>query len=243
MSITKRLKRELWRRFGSPETPSEWDGSVYGGGKLSQRYWEYFKAAELLELGPDSVVLDIGGGSPQTGAGFFAALLATEIQKVIIIDPNIAPQVAAPANVEFIRKNATEQELLAVFAEHPEITDVACVSVFEHIDPAIREPAVRAINAGFRGRSFVTTFEYHARRIVMEHNLTARTISALFSSFTNFYPDEIQASPVWCENAYDSSQIIKLGRNGPIGRAEIPLWYPLAIRFVRADSIAESDAR
>jgi hypothetical protein len=236
VSITQILKLELWRRYGSKATPAEWDGNVYGGGKLSQRYWEYFKAIELLELEPDSIVLDIGGGSPETGAGFFAALLATEIRKVIIIDPNIAPNVSAPGNVEFIRKNATEQELLSVFASRPEISHVACVSVFEHIQPSVREPAVRAINAAFRGRSFVTTFEYHARRTIFEYNLTARTTSALFSSLTNFYPDEIQASPVWSENAYDSSRMIKLSRSGPIDRAEIPLWYPLAVRFVRADS-------
>lgn len=236
MSITQRLKRELWRRYGSKETPAEWDGNVYGGGKLSQRYWEYFKCIELLELEPDSIVLDIGGGSPVTGAGFFASLLATESRKVVIIDPNIAPNVSAPANVEFIRKNATEEELLSVFADRPEISHVACVSVFEHIHPSVREPAVRAINAAFRGRSFVTTFEYHARRTILDYNLTARTTSSLFSTLTNFYPDEIEASPVWCEQAYDSSRMIKLSRNGPIDRAEIPLWYPLAVRFVRADS-------
>lgn len=64
--ITQRLKQELWHRFGSKEHPAEWDGHVYGGGKLSQRFWEYFKAIELLSLDANSIVLDIGGGSPQT---------------------------------------------------------------------------------------------------------------------------------------------------------------------------------
>ncbi len=66
-SMTNKLKAELWKRFGSKAHPAEWDGHVYGGGKLSQRFWEYFKAVELLELDGDSVVVDIGGGSPVTG--------------------------------------------------------------------------------------------------------------------------------------------------------------------------------
>src|SRR3954454_13472570 len=145
MEVTQRLKQNLWARFGTTTWPAEWDGHVYGGGKLSQRYWEYFQAAELLDLDRESIVLDIGGGSPITGAGFFASLLATQIKKVIIIDPNVSASIDCPSNIEFIRRNASEEELLSIFIDRPEITHISCVSVFEHIPPSVREPMVRAI--------------------------------------------------------------------------------------------------
>ena len=50
------LKQELWRRYGDSSYPVEWNGHVHGGGKLSQRFWEYFKTIELLEVDAASVV-------------------------------------------------------------------------------------------------------------------------------------------------------------------------------------------
>ena len=90
MNTTLQLKKELRHRFDSAEHPAKWDSRIYGGGKLSQRFWEYFKALELLGLTESSVVLDIGGGSPVTGMGFFAGLMATVAKKVIVLDPNVA---------------------------------------------------------------------------------------------------------------------------------------------------------
>jgi hypothetical protein len=52
------IKRELWKRSGTSQFPFEWDGNMYGGGKLSQRFLEYFKAVEMLDLDNDSIVLD-----------------------------------------------------------------------------------------------------------------------------------------------------------------------------------------
>ena len=73
-SLTNKLKKLLWERFGSADYPAEWDGRVYGGGKISQRWWEYFQAIEYLELYEGAVVLDIGGGSPATGLSFLVSL-------------------------------------------------------------------------------------------------------------------------------------------------------------------------
>ena len=230
---TQRLKAELWRRFGSPDTPSEWDGNIYGGGKLSQRFWEYFKAIELLNLTADSVVLDIGGGSPVTGAGFFASLLATVVRKVIIYDPNISPSAVAPENVEFVRSSASLESFGKFLGERSDLTHAACISVFEHIAPADRENISQSLNDQFQGDTYVATFEFHARHTFFEHQLTAKTVSSLFSPLTHFYLDEMCASPVLAENAYDQGKIPKLSRKTPLTAANIPQWYPLAVRFLR----------
>jgi hypothetical protein len=238
MQTTQRLKSELWSRYGSVQHPAEWDGRVYGGGKLSQRFWEYFKAIELLDLTPDSVVLDIGGGSPTNGASFFAALLASAVRRVLILDPQIPAALQPGANTEFIREPASYEVLLDLLRARPEITHVASISVFEHVEPPIREGMVRAINEAFAGDVFVSTFEYHTRQNYFEHQLTARSASALFSPLTNFFLDEFIASPVWCENAFDRKRIARLGRNRPytpanLSAANIPLWHPIAVRFIR----------
>ena len=238
MDTTLRLKSELWKRYGSPQHPAEWDGRVYGGGKLSQRFWEYFKAIELLDLTPDSVVLDIGGGSPTEGASFFAALLAGAVRRVIIVDPEIPAGLSPGANTTFVREPANYDALCKLLAAHPEITHVASISVFEHIEPAVREGIVRAINDAFGGDVFVSTFEYHPRQVYFEHQLTARSVSALFTPLVNYFLDQFVSSPVWCENAFDRKRILRAGRNraytpGNFSPANIPLWHPVAVRFVR----------
>ena len=79
--LTEKLKAALWQAYGNLNSPAAWDGNIYGGGKLSQRFWEYHQAIELLDLTPDSVVLDIGGGSPITGAGFFTKVIAPYVKE------------------------------------------------------------------------------------------------------------------------------------------------------------------
>ena len=75
--LTRPLKQRLWQRFGTAAHPAEWDGLVFGGGKISQRFWEYFKVIEYLDVADGARVLDIGGGSPTTGVSFFPQLLAS----------------------------------------------------------------------------------------------------------------------------------------------------------------------
>lgn len=236
LTQTNILKAELWRRFGSRDYPAEWDGHNKGGGKFSQRFWEYFKAIELLNLDDKSVVLDIGGGSPITGMGFFSSLMSTAAKKIIVMDTNISNSVVAPQNVEFVRATATYEELKALLSARPELTHIVSVSVFEHIEPAIRQDIVRAINEFFRGVSFVATFEYHTKTSFLNYSLTAKTTSDLFKPFTNFYPDYFSASPVLCENAFDHSRLFRLSFRSikkAFAYSDIPRWYPLAIRFLR----------
>ena len=233
MQLTERLKQELWQRFGTQGHPAEWDGLVYGGGKLSQRYWEYFQSIELLALTEDSVILDIGGGSPVTGMGFFSSLLATVAKRVIVMDPNIRPDATPPPNVTFVREPADEDRLGRLLDAHPELTHISCVSVFEHIEPSVREGIIRAVDGHFGGQAFIATLEYHAKRTYFEHALTAATLSDLFSPFTRFYPDQFCASPVWCQDAFDTRVLFRpfrrKKREHPV---DIPRWYPIAFRFV-----------
>ena len=240
MNLTEKLKAALWRCYGDPGHPAEWDGKVYGGGKLSQRFWEYHQTIELLELTSDSVVLDIGGGSPETGAGFFTQVIAPYVKEVHVMDANIGQPKEASSKIIFHRTLANYETLSKLLKEHPQITHVACISVFEHIPDDIRRGMVKAVNEHFPGDTFVTTLEYHARDCFFEQQLTVRTLSELFEPFTNFYPDAILKSPVRGETAYKGGCIGRrvLRELGPLskwGRKEpgVPLWYPLALRFRR----------
>jgi len=151
MNVTSGLKAELWKRFGSPQFPAEWDGQVYGGGKLSQRLWEYNEAIELMNLNKDSVVLDIGGGTPETGLGYYASILITKVKKIIVVDPTVKNAKSDLPNVVLVPELATYDSLKKVFNDHPDITHVTSISVFEHVPLAARSEITRAINDFFKG--------------------------------------------------------------------------------------------
>lgn len=240
MNHTEKLKARLWQCYGHPEYPAEWDGKVYGGGKISQRFWEYHQTIELLELSHGSVVLDIGGGSPVTGAGFFTRVVAPQVKQVHVMDVNIGESKDTAANVVLHRSLASYETLSKLLKENPQITHVACISVFEHIPHDVRCGIIKAINEHFTGGVFVATLEYHARDCFFEQQLTVRTLSELFESFTNFYPDQIRESPVLGETAYQNVSVgrrlmrrlgVSVNRWGK--EPGVPLWYPLALRFRR----------
>lgn len=231
MNITEQLKKDLWKCFGTTEYPAEWDGIVYGGGKLSQRYWEYL--ATIQYLNSDSVLLEIGGGSPKTGYGFFSAIIKQHVKKIIIIDPNLNSDAKKPDNIEYVVENANYENLKNLFNTY-QITHISCISVFEHIDDNTRDEMIRAINDHFKGECFVTTLEYHPKQVHFEHQLTSKSISDLFSHFTNFYPTDYSASPVLCENAFAKTQRLSL-RKWRIKKTFIPRWYPLAVKFNNAN--------
>ena len=240
MIVTDKLKAALWQCYGNPSYPAEWDGKVYGGGKLSQRFWEYHETIDLLELTPASVVLDIGGGSPATGAGFFTRVIAPHIKAVHVMDLNIGESKTVASNIVFHRTLADYETLSKLLKENPQITHVACISVFEHIPPDVRCGMVRAVNECFRGQTFVGTLEYHPRDCFFEHQLTVQTLSQLFEPLTRFYPDRISKSPVMGEIAYRNVSIGQkvLRKLAPLVRWNrkepgVPLWYPLALRFRR----------
>ena len=239
MSLTEKLKATLWQSYGHPDYQAEWDGKIYGGGKLSQRFWEYHQTIELLELTPDSVVLDIGGGSPITGAGFFTRVIAPHVKEVHVMDVNIGETKAPLANIVFHRSLGSYETLSKLLRENPQITHVACISVFEHIPHDVRCGMVKAVNEHFSGNTFVSTLEYHSKESFFEYQLIPRTLSELFEPLTNFYPDQICQSPFLAEMAFRVACIgrrmmRRLGSTKRWGKdTEIPLWYPVALRFRR----------
>ena len=233
------LKQELWRRYGDPSYPVEWNGQVHGGGKLSQRFWEYFKTIEFLKLDSTSVVLEIGGGSPAT-APFFGAILSSVVDKVFIMDTNVPPAPAPHGSgMVYVSELATYDSTRRLLEEHPEITHISCVSVFEHIPDDVRPGIVKAINESFQGDVLAATLEFHGSHSFFEHQLTTRSASSLFAPLTNFYLTECEASPIACEDSfYQRTAMVTRPINSatpPPQMREVftPLWYPLALKFVR----------
>lgn len=104
----------LWERWGDPAHPAEWDGRE-GGGRGSQRFWEYLWALNEVWLCPDvRRVLDVGCGKEQ----FFCTLLSDSgISKVVGIDP----ECGTPTLEEWRWKTQEEFDV------------VVCISVLEHI--------------------------------------------------------------------------------------------------------------
>lgn len=206
--------------YGSEEHPAEWDGNVLGGGKVSQRFWEYHVAAEMLDLERDSVVLDIGGGK-----GFFAKLVGPFVRKVIVLDKPQEPEIPDLPNVEFVLEHASSEKLPAIMARG--ITHVSCISVFEHVPEDIRVGIMKSINDHFQGKTFVTTFEFHPRICFFEHQLTTRTMNRMMSQMTGYYLERVESSPIRCENAF--------GRMFAPFRSHdqqfVGMWFPLAMKF------------
>jgi 2-polyprenyl-3-methyl-5-hydroxy-6-metoxy-1,4-benzoquinol methylase len=220
--LTAEIKKKLWTMYGSRQHPAEWDGNVFGGGKISQRFWEYLMAVEMLDLTSDSVVLDIGGGK-----GFFAKLIAPLVQKVIILDEDQSADTARIPNIECIRQNATAETLPKVITK--EVTHISCISVFEHVPEEIREQIVGAVDGHFVGKAFVTTFEFHPAIHYFEHQLTTRTMNRMVSGFSRFYPERMESSPLRCENAFGKATTPFNSRK----KQYIGMWYPFAIKFSR----------
>lgn len=238
---TLALQARLWQMYGEKEHPAEWDGHVYGGGKLSQRFWEYHKAIDALDLTPDAVVLDIGGSSAATGVSLFGTVLAGALKRVIVVDPSVPAAIPAHPNVICLPELASYDGLAAIFAAHPEITHVSSVSVFEHIPHPERLGITRAVNDHFRGDTFVLTVEFHETTRFFGDQLTTRTLSEIGSALTRFVPVSIEGSPIYCENAVQSWMpvYVRLLRKFGItwGRSEqtfpIGLWRPVVLKFLR----------
>ena len=238
-SVTGALKRELWKRYGDPAFPAEWNGYVHGGGKLSQRFWEYFKAIEFLELEKTSVVLEVGGGSPNTPP-FFGTLLASAVAKVYVMDENVPSADSAGGRLEFVPELGNYESVCRVLKAHPEITHVSCVSVFEHIEDSVREGIVRAIDELFAGNIFAATLEFHSKFTFFDYQLTTKTVSQLFAPLKKFYLERCEAAPTPCENSYASGKLLMAQEPAEPGKLNVkmredftPLWYPLALQFVR----------
>jgi len=215
-SLTARLKRELWRRFGTRDYPAEWDGLVYGGGKISQRFWEYFKAIELLDLSRESRLLDIGGGSPVTGLSFFPRLLAAMGVQMAVMDINFGDAPDVPDNVTLLHGLADRPNLAAAIRSFNP-THIACLSVLEHASDEQQIGIFEAVEEAFLGTCLVVTLEFHETIRYWEQMPTTGSLSRAVSRLTRFYLNDIESSPVLAVNAVDGDK---------------RMWRPLALRFL-----------
>lgn len=207
MSIASRLKQELWSRYGTAEHPAEWDGNVMGGGKISQRFWEYFITLDMLDL-PETgaVVLDIGGGN-----GFLAKVLTSAGVSVVVVDK------ANPIEGVMVENCFADHDTLTDIIRRYHPTHIACASVMEHASEDQQRGIFQAIEEKFSGEAAVFTFEFHETTRYFEQQITTKTMSNMVSPLRRYYLDRMERSPIYCINAVDR-------------------WYPLALRFIRSDS-------
>lgn len=115
----KTLQQLLWERWGSAEHPAEWDGRELGGGKGSQRFWEYLWA--LDRVGNAGSILDIGGGQQ----AFFANLLSAVMDDVSVVDPLIEDGMG--------RFAMTLDQFAAGYVVR-KYDLITCISVLEHVE-------------------------------------------------------------------------------------------------------------
>ena len=177
------LRQTLWSWWGQPGHPAEWDGRYYGGGKGSQRFWEYLWA--LGQLPPCRRILDVGAGQSL----FLPDLLSTQIDEVWAVDPQIPPS----------RQNARYRaQTLSDFvnqdvARMVDFDCVTCISVLEHIDD--KPKFCRELDS--ISAPIVMTFE-----LAYEANLvTMPMVYDCFAQFQNHYVSKMEVCPVWADNS------------------------------------------
>lgn len=172
------LLQSLWRSFGDPASPSEWDGKDDNGGKGSQRFWEYHWV--LRQLGSTSYVVDIGAGK---GLFFCNLLMGTGIN-VIAVDPEI------DASETKHVKGTLEQYVRRGFADYSQEW-VTCISVLEHVEDKPKFCAALDLLKS----PIAMTFESGPGGV--EHKEMYRC----FDAFTNHYLDKMERCPIWADNS------------------------------------------
>lgn len=171
------LLQRLWKRWGNPNYPAEWDGSGGNGGKGSQRFWEYLWT--INQIGSPQSVLDVGGGT----LGFFSRLLKDHGCKVFVVDPLIDGDA-----VHGCFNRTIESVNPALFTQVDWIT---CISVLEHVDD---KPAFcRALDA--YDCPIALTCEFGAGGI------DPKTFHRCMDSFQSHHITKLELCPLWAENS------------------------------------------
>jgi hypothetical protein len=198
--VTEELLKRLWSLWGTREAPAEWDGRVYGGGKLSQRFWEYHWAIREADFDRDSVVLDVGAGRTL----FFPRLLEGSVARVVAYDPQCEGM--EDERLTVVPKAFSATTLLARGYTH-----AVSISVIEHIEQGekaeffaaldqVRAPLVLTLELGPKA---------HGANVVM------RDLYDLTTRFSGHYCSRVESCPVWADDA--------------LGTDAQPLWRPLGI--------------
>lgn len=183
----EQLKRSLWERWGNPEFPAEWDGTHYGGGKGSQRYWEYLWVVGQLS-GKERRLLDVGAGQKL----FLPRLLTGVLPRVEAVDPELPLEDARHHPISlgtWIGRNP---------GSVPEFDCVTCVSVVEHLqDP--RE--IFRDLARFKKARVIVTLELGFDPPGFEYQLTLQKLYQGLGCFQDHYLDRMESCPVWADNS------------------------------------------
>jgi len=219
MTVTTQLKELLWKSYGTTEHPAEWDGYVYGGGKISQRFWEYLIAIDMLGLTKDSVLIDIGGGSPVTGLSIFPQLIAKAGIKLVVVDQDFGLLENGVLENVTLEYGIADHETLTRLIKKYKPTHISSISVLEHATEVQQKGIFQAIEDVFKGKKAVFTFEFHETTCHFDQQLTTKTLSNCVSLLKRYYLSRIERSPLNCVNALDD-----MTRR----------WYPLAVQFEKS---------
>jgi hypothetical protein len=186
--MKQNLQKLLWQRWGDKAHPAEWDGNVYGGGKVSQRMWEYFWAIDQMDNGFDwRKCVDVGSGPTQ----FFPNLLRADERVVTSIDPAISTQNDDHGmNLSDWVMNNQNKALLydCVFA----------ISVLEHVPENERARFMADLDK-FANSAIVITMELGPKNGVWPPVRVDEF--KFFSEMKAHYPVKMEACPMWCENS------------------------------------------
>jgi|SRR6185295_491275 len=181
------LKSLLWDRWGTAEYPAEWDGQHYGGGRGSQRFWEYLWVIDQLS-GHERHVIDVGAG-PNL---FLPKLLGEAFPRVEAVDPELRVRDARhhPCDLRgWVDRYPSEVS---------RVDCVTCVSVVEHVqDPGmIFTDLARFVNA-----KLIVTLELGFDPPGFEYQLTLRKLYAGLKCFESHYLSRMETCPVWADNS------------------------------------------
>jgi hypothetical protein len=180
-----KLLRLLWQWWGDKDHPAEWDGRVYGGGKVSQRMWEYFWAVN--QMAPTwKRLVDIGSGPTQ----FFPSLLRAVGCRVVSIDPEIKTQ-----GDDF---GMPLSQFVAMVDDGEWFDCVFSISVLEHVPPADRPQFIADLDK-FKKSVIVMTMELGPQNSTWPPVLVEEL--AMFSQMKNHYLTKMEACPIWAPNS------------------------------------------
>ena len=181
------IKKGLWEMWGKPEYPAEWDGSNFGGGKCSQRYWEYLFVINNFpdNLDKYSVILDIGSGENK----FFPTLIRKHC-RCIAVDPDLIPTNKDDINRVF------DSEIVSSISKG-KIDVVTCISVLEHIEDQVEfMTTLDLINT-----PAIITFEFGSTPPAFDYQLTAMKMYSFCRAIKNHYVSRMERSPVLADNS------------------------------------------
>lgn len=171
------IQQRLWEWWGDPNHPAEWDGRE-GGGKGSQRFWEYLWAIDNLP--PSTRLLDVGSGETL----FFPALLRSGINHVYSVDP---------ATDGLNHRRMT----LEKFIEHGGTQPwdcVTCISVLEHVED--KPGFCRALDSLKAPIILTCELSYEADVVTMP------MLYECLNQFKKHHITKMESCPVWADNSY-----------------------------------------